>query len=98
MALNPKLLALAADPAVQSTAKAVFGWLNERRAATPAAAQPSDAQLHAMLRDMPTRADLATALAQIDVRIAAAERRVVRTVVVSVTVATVLLGALIGVR
>ena len=99
MALNPKLLSLATDPAVQSVAKQVFGWLNMQRGAPPAApaaqAAPVEQQLHAMLRDVPTRADLATALAQIDVRIAEVERRMVRTAVASVTLATLVLGALI---
>ena len=95
MAFNPKLLSLASDPAVQSVARQVFGWLNERRAAAPAQAGESQAQLAGLLREVPTRADLATALAQIDVRIAQAERRVVRTVLASVTLATLVLGAVI---
>ncbi len=97
MALDPKLISLAADPTVQSVARQVFGWLNERRAAPPAAAgaERPEAALHAMLRDMPTRADLATALAQIDVRIAQAERRVVRTVAATAMLATLVLGTLV---
>ena len=95
MAFNPKLLSLAGDPAVQSVARQVFGWLSERRAAAPAKGEDSQAQLAALLRDVPTRADLATALAQIDVRIAQAERRMVRTVLASVALATLVLGAVI---
>ena len=94
MALNPKLVSLAGDPAVQSVARQVFGWLSERRGATPAPPQ-SDPQLHATLRELPTRAELATALAQIDVRIGQAERRLVRTMLASVGLATLVIGALV---
>lgn len=81
------------NPVVQETARTIFGWLRDRRNGQGV---PTDAvDVAALLSDMPTRAELALALSQIDVRIAEAERRCIRVLGSGLVAATVVLGALI---
>lgn len=81
------------NPMVQETAKTIFGWLRDQRRAEPTGASAPD--VAAMLSEMPTRAELALALSQIDVRIAAAERRCIRLLGGGLIFMTTILAALI---
>jgi hypothetical protein len=99
MAIPAGVIATAAqamrDPLVRDTARTVFGWLKQQRGGGAVAehAAPSDAA--ALLADVPTRADLALALAQLEVRIAQAERRCVWTIVGGLLLSTALLAGVI---
>jgi hypothetical protein len=74
----------------------VFGWLKQQRSGKRHRGCPLPQTAAALLADVPTRADLALALAQLEVRIAQAERRCVRTIVGGLLLSTVLLsGAII---
>ncbi|HZF42961.1 MAG TPA: hypothetical protein VEZ48_06090 [Sphingomonadaceae bacterium] len=99
MAIPAGVIATAAqamrDPLVRDTARTVFGWLKQQRSGGVTEHAPA-VDAAALLADVPTRADLALALAQLEVRIAQAERRCVRTIVGGLLLSTVLLsGAII---
>ena len=81
------------NPMVQETAKTIFGWLRDRRGEAPVVAAQTD--VAALLNEMPTRAELALALSQLDVRIAAAERRCIRVLGGGLIAATALLAVLV---
>ncbi len=81
------------NPVVQDTAKTIFGWLRDRRTGPGTPTKAVD--IAALLVEVPTRAELALALSQIDVRIAEAERRCIRVLGSGLVAATVALGALI---
>lgn len=81
------------NPVVQETARTIFGWLRDRKSGAVAPAEVAD--VAALLAELPTRAELALALSQIDVRIAEAERRSIRVLGTGLIAATVVLGALI---
>ena len=98
MAIPAGVLLAAAEavrnPAVQDTAKTIFGWLRNRQESGVVAATGA-IDTAALLADMPTRAELALALSQIDVRIAAAERRCIRVLGGGLFASTAVLATLI---
>ena len=100
MALPPamvvKALSLAADPKVQKGALLAFDWLRRR---TEKPAEPAGAPgptVESLVAELPTREDLALALAQIQARIDASEKRQRRLTVAVAAAQVVALGLLVA--